>query len=215
MPASAMRAGLMGFLALLAMNLGRLNRLTNSLVFAAVVLLIINPKLLRDDIGFQLSFLAVLGIAYIYPLIDEWREKYTKNSSKLIKASLALINITIAAQVFTLPLLAYNFSQVSIISPISNLLVLWALPLLIICLLSALILSFIFHSFSVVFFLPSFILLKYIIAAAELAVKIPYSYIEIDYLWIGWIAVYYGVVVWIIVKLKKKEQEEAIIISKL
>ncbi len=66
-PASAMRAGLMGFLVLWALNLGRLNKITNSLFLTAAILLFINPKLLRDDIGFQLSFLAVLGIIYFYP----------------------------------------------------------------------------------------------------------------------------------------------------
>ena len=53
LPVSAIRAGLMGFLVLLAMNLGRLNKIINSLLFVAVALLLINPQLLRDDIGFQ------------------------------------------------------------------------------------------------------------------------------------------------------------------
>ncbi|MFH1822070.1 MAG: ComEC family competence protein, partial [Patescibacteria group bacterium] len=89
LPASAMRAGLMGFLVLWAMNLGRLNKLTNSLVLAAVVLLFINPKLLRDDIGFQLSFLAVLGISYFYPWLSKWWLEFNekKKLPKIIKAS--------------------------------------------------------------------------------------------------------------------------------
>jgi len=211
LPASAMRAGLMGFLVLWAMNLGRLNKLTNSLVLAAAVLLIINPKLLRDDIGFQLSFLAVLGIAYFYPLLDKWTENKFKRFSGLLKAPRALVNITLAAQIFTLPLLAYNFSQVSVISPVSNLLVLWALPILIVFLLSAVALSFIFYSLAVVFFLPALILLKYIITISDWLVKIPYAYIEIDYLWWGWIVVYYAVVIWIVVKTGKKKQEETMI----
>ncbi|MEA3398561.1 MAG: ComEC family competence protein, partial [Patescibacteria group bacterium] len=75
LPASAMRAGLMGFLVMFALSVGRLNRLTNALVLTAAILLLINPRLLRDDIGFQLSFLAVIGIAFVYPLISQWRYK--------------------------------------------------------------------------------------------------------------------------------------------
>ncbi len=213
LPASAMRAGLMGFLVLWAMNLGRLNKLTNSLVLAGAVLLIINPKLLRDDIGFQLSFLAVLGITYFYPLLDKWTEGLIKKYNNFLKAPMALINITLAAQIFTLPLLAYNFSQISVISPVSNLLVLWSLPILIVFLLSAIILSFIFYGLSVIFFLPALILLKYIIAISEWLVKIPYAYIEIDYLWWGWMIVYYVIVIWTVVRLKRKSWTETETIS--
>ena len=70
-PASAMRAGVMGILAMVALIYGRLNRLTNALVLAAAILLLVNPRLGRDDIGFQLSFLAVLGIAWFYPALDK------------------------------------------------------------------------------------------------------------------------------------------------
>jgi len=200
LPASAMRAGLMGFLVLWAMNLGRLNQLTNSLVLAAVVLLLINPKLLRDDIGFQLSFLAVLGIAYCYPILNAW---FDKIKIPKMKGARDIFNVTIAAQVFTLPIIALNFSQVSIVSPISNLLVLWTLPVLMIASLVALVLSLIFIDFSFVFFLPAWLLLKYIIIVVEWLTKLPYAYVEIDYLWWGWVIVYYGVVSWVVYRVRR------------
>jgi competence protein ComEC len=204
LPASAMRAGLMGFLVLWALNLGRLNKLTNSLVLAAVVLLLINPKLLRDDIGFQLSFLAVLGIAYAYPLLNNIFDKIKIPKLKGIRD---ILNITIAAQVFTLPIIALNFSQVSVIAPITNLLIIWTLPILMIAVLVALLLSLIFPSISFVFFLPVKLLLNYIIVIVELLADIPYAYLEIDYLWWGWAVLYYGVVVWTIYAAKKKVKE--------
>ncbi|MEA3464070.1 MAG: ComEC/Rec2 family competence protein [Patescibacteria group bacterium] len=200
LPASAMRAGLMGFLVLWAMNLGRLNKLTNSLVLAAVVLLLINPRLLRDDIGFQLSFLAVSGIAYCYPLFNDW---FDKLKIPKLKGARDIFNVTIAAQVFTLPIIALNFFQVSIVSPISNLLVLWTLPILMIVSLVALLLSLIFVDFVFVFFLPAWLLLKYIVVVADWLTKLPYAYAEIDYLWRGWVIVYYGVAGWAVYKAKK------------
>ncbi|MCK4553650.1 ComEC/Rec2 family competence protein [Candidatus Parcubacteria bacterium] len=205
LPASAMRAGLMGFLVLWAMNLGRLNKLTNSLVLAAVVLLLINPKLLRDDIGFQLSFLAVLGIAYCYPILDKWFDKIKISKMKGVRD---IFNITIAAQIFTLPIIALNFSQVSIVSLISNLLVLWTLPVLMIASLIAITLSLIFSNFAFVFFLPAWLLLKYIIIVVEWLTKLPYAYVEIDYLWWGWVVVYYGVVGWVAFRARRGVKEK-------
>jgi len=68
---SAVRAGIMGGLVLLAMQAGRLSDVKNALLLAATVMLLINPKLLRFDIGFQLSFLATIGIVYLSPSIEK------------------------------------------------------------------------------------------------------------------------------------------------
>jgi len=208
LPASAMRAGLMSFLVLWAMNLGRLNKLTNSLALAAMILLIINPRLLRDDIGFQLSFLAVAGIAYFYPLLENWQENKFKNTAKFIKTAFVLINITLAAQVFTLPLIAYNYSLISVISPLSNLLVLWCLPLLMAAIIGGLLFSLFLPNFSLVFFFPARILLKYIIVTAEEIIKIPYAYIEVDYLWSVWLVIYYAIVTLAILKITKAQKHK-------
>ncbi len=198
-PASAMRAGLMGFLILLALKTGRLNKITNSLVFAASIMLLANPKILRDDAGFQLSFLAIAGLVYIYPIFEAVWEKI--KLPKFNGASSALL-ITLAAQVFTAPLLAHNFSRISLISPFANLAVVWVLPILTILILAALPLSFVFPGFSFIFFLPVLILCRYIIAVAGYMAEIPFGYAEINYLWAGWIAIYYLAVAFVIVKLR-------------
>lgn len=202
LPASAMRAGLMGFLVLWALKLGRLNKITNSLVLTAAVLLLINPKLLRDDVGFQLSFLALAGLVYIYPIFDViWQKvklpRFTGLSDVLL--------LTLAAQVFTLPVLAYNFSQISLIAPLANLAVLWAVPILTILILIALPLSAVLPGLSFLFFLPSLILTKYILAAVKYMAKIPYGYLEINYLWPGWPALYYLAAIFIIIKLRRSK----------
>jgi len=210
LPASAMRAGLMGFLVLLAMNLGRLNKLCNSLFLVAVILLVINPKLLLDDIGFQLSFLAVLGITWIYPILEKINiKKFQINSknkffSKIIKAIFSILNITMAVQVFTLPILVFNFSQVSIIAPVSNLLILWILPFLMISVLVGIILSAILPGLAIVFFLPTSLFLKLIIFLIDLLVKVPYAYLDVGYLWWGWGVIYYIIVLYIIKSLRTK-----------
>ena len=200
LPASAMRAGLMGFLVLWAMNLGRLNKLTNSLVLVAAILLLVNPKLLRDDIGFQLSFLAVLGIAYVFPIF----RKGVGERKGAIKIILDIAGVTLSAQVFTLPIIALNFGQVSLIAPISNLLVLWVLPFLLSAILAGLALGLIWPGLGWLFFLPSFLVLKYIMVITDWLAGLPLAYFEIDYIWRGWAVAYYLIVVWIILKFRVK-----------
>ncbi len=171
-------------------------------MLAGAILLFINPKLLRDDIGFELSFLAVLGITYLYPLLDKWFERLKIPRLKGIRD---IFNVTISAQVFTLPVIAYNFSQISIIAPLANLLVLWILPFLMIFILGALVLSLVFPVWSVLFFLPSFLILKYIIFIAVLLTGVPYSYVAVDYFWWGWIGVYYFFMSWVVKYFKKEK----------
>ena len=123
---------------------------------------------------------------------------------KLTGVSDALL-ITLAAQVFTLPVLAYNFSQISLIAPLANLAVLWTLPILTILILVALPLSFILPGLSFIFFLPSLILTKYILAVVKYLAGFSGGYLVIDYLWPGWLVLYYFFVILIIIKLRRSK----------
>jgi competence protein ComEC len=120
-PASGVRAGIMGGLYLTAQKLGRQSMGIRVIVLAASVMLIFNPLLLIYDVGFQLSFLAVMGLIYLEPVFTKIFKLFTKNKlENLIK----IISATFAAQIFTLPILVYSFGNISFVSPITNLLVL-------------------------------------------------------------------------------------------
>ena len=202
-PASAIRAGLMGFLVLLALNIGRLNKITNSLFFVATLLLLINPSLLRDDIGFQLSFLAVAGIVYFFPILESAFEKMKIPKFKGVRS---ILLVTISAQITTLPIIIHNFSIVSVISPVSNLLVLWCLPFLMVFIIMGIVLSLILPSLGVVLFLPARLILKYIVWISELLIQIPYSFLEVSYIWPGWFWLYYIFLFWLVIKLSRKNK---------
>ncbi|MFH0840419.1 MAG: ComEC/Rec2 family competence protein [bacterium] len=176
-PVSALRAGLMGFLALLAMQAGRLKHATNALFLAGVIILLINPRVLRDDVGFQLSFLAVLGIMIIYPRLKRLVMKKIKTKNRVANTIVDIFLITISAQIFTIPIVAYNFKIISLVSPFANVLVIWLLPVLLITMIIAVILSWLITSWSAFLFLPSLLILKYIINLSELLSKIPMSFI--------------------------------------
>lgn len=138
---SAMRAAIMAGLFLLGQHLGRISVSSRSIVFAGTLMLLQNPLLLRFDVGFQLSFLAVMGIIYLMPIFQDWFSKWFPMewfqkrwwlNWLPIKALGDILAITFAAQVFTLPILIYNFGYFSLIAPITNLLILPFLPFIMI-----------------------------------------------------------------------------------
>jgi len=175
-PASATRAGIMGFLVLLAMYLGRLSRLDYILVLSGAAMLLFNPMLVIADAGFQLSFLAVLGMIYLYPIFDKLLAKFYKDRNKIVKIICQTSALTIAAQVFTAPILIFGFQQISLVAPLANLLVLWAAPFIMIAAFIAMGLSLTIPAGAAFFFLPAGFLVKYLIFIAEISSKLPLAY---------------------------------------
>jgi len=121
---SVVRAAIMGAALLIAKYLGREGGVLPILVFAAFIMIIFNPKILAFDISFQLSFLAVLGLAYLAPFFAKKLERFPE-FFKLKESFIA----TVSAQLAVLPLALLSFSQFSIIAPLANMLILPFVPL--------------------------------------------------------------------------------------
>jgi competence protein ComEC len=120
---SIVRATIMGSIAFSAQLFGRQNYSYLALAITAWVMLMIDPELLTH-VGFQLSFLATLGILSIKPLLD----KRIKNlQGGALKDD---FSTTCAAQILTIPIISYHFQTFAPISFISNLLILWTIPIL-------------------------------------------------------------------------------------
>ncbi len=111
--ASVVRAAIMGFIALLASQVSRLYSVRNAIVLAAFFMVLINPKVLYFDTGFQLSFAALIGIIYLSPAI----KKFFKISDEPGILSLRENFLTtLSAQLFVLPFLVLNFGKFSLIA---------------------------------------------------------------------------------------------------
>ena len=143
LPSSAVRAGVMGAVLIWAMKNGRLSNSFNAVVFSAIVMLAFNPMLFRYDIGFQLSFLATLGIVIFSPLA----EKISFKKFDILGLS-EIIFLSVCAQIFVLPIIMYYFKAISLISLLANVLILPIIPI-------SMLLSFLAAVFGV-FLTPSF-----------------------------------------------------------
>jgi competence protein ComEC len=148
-------------------------------------MLAINPLLLRWDVGFQLSFLATVGIVAFSPLA----EKYVLKKYRAL-GILEIILLTIAAQIFALPIIAYNFHALSLVSLLANLLILPFIPLTMLLVFLVGIFGFISSTLSLVFSWLAFLFLKYITFSVSLLAGLKWASLEIggfrwEYL-LGW-----------------------------
>jgi competence protein ComEC len=89
-----------------------------SLLVVCTIMVAWNPFILRDDVSFQLSALATLGIIVYGTRITDWF------AARVGRGAGEFLGVTCAASIFTLPLIAYTFGTISLISPLANLLVL-------------------------------------------------------------------------------------------
>jgi len=121
--ASVVRAAIMGLLVVFASSFGRLSDTKNIILLAAFAMVMINPYVLRFDIGFQLSFLAVIGLIYLEPILSA-RAKVFPELGGIRDIAI----MTLSAQIFVLPLLIYYFRTVSLVSLPVNVLVLPVVP---------------------------------------------------------------------------------------
>jgi len=170
--ASAVRSLIMGGMALWSSCFGKDVKIELALVLSAFIMLLFNPTLLRDDLGFQLSFLAMLALIYIYPIGDYFGQKFL-GKKRGIKLGWDVLNVTIAAQLVTAPISLINFGRFSIIAPVANILVLWTFPFLMSALILALFLSGVIPVLNWLWFWPSYCLLRYQFMMTDFLASVP------------------------------------------
>jgi competence protein ComEC len=200
-PASAVRAGIMAGLLLLAQKMGRLRSADRAVVFAAAIMLAVNPLLLKSDIGFQLSFMATLSIIYLKPILDS---KTNNWPNPLCLRD--ILTMTLAAQLGTLPILIFQFGRLSLISPLANLLIVPLLPLIMI---SGMMLSFIglaWLSLAKIIAWPVWFLLSYVIKMVNYLSSIPLAAYQFKNLSLIFLIGYYFALIWFVWHKKEKSR---------
>lgn len=199
-PPSAMRAGIMGAILLFAEKIGRISEAQRLLIIAAVIMLAFNPLLLKFDIGFQLSFLATLGIAKLSPW---FLEKFSWIPKKMELRNVAAM--TFPAVIFTAPVLAYSFGQVSVISFFTNILIVPVLGLVLAFGFFAGILGIIFEPLGQIAFWPVWLFLTYVYKIIDWSSAVPFAIVELEtFPW--YLAVLYFALLWWGIKYFKLER---------
>ncbi len=205
-PPSAIRAGIMGFLFLLAQYLGREYSFSNAMIFAATGILAFNPLSLFFDISFQFSFVAILAIALLVPIFQSFFFKRLKINPEKQSILFFLLNIFLisgAIFLFMWPLMAYYFGIFPVVSPIVNLLAIPLLPFILFSGIAFLFLSLIFPPFSLIFSSLSYLFLSFLIHLGNFFAGLPFIGLLQFYVPIYVLVFYYLLLLIIIYKIKK------------
>lgn len=211
--AAVVRAAVMGVTALFARHLGRQQDGLITLFVVAMLMALFNPYYLQD-VGFQLSFAATLGLIlyaqsftegvriFIYNRLSlETARKLTKPFPKNLFLSLKrqfsptfakktmkpisdYLLLTFAAQVTTLPIMAYHFNRLSLVSFIANPFILPAQPAVMILGGLAAILGMIFQPLGQLAAFIAWPFVTYTIRAVEFFAGLPGAAFSVDFpLW--------------------------------
>lgn len=124
MSPSMSRAGLVAGLSLLAWYYGRKFHPLVLLPFVAAITLLVNPSYGWNDLGWQLSFAAFAGVMILAPLAQ--RYFFGDKKPGTVRQ---ILGETVAAQLFTLPILLLTFGEFSNVAIVANMLVLPLVPL--------------------------------------------------------------------------------------
>jgi len=120
------RAWIMGTIASYGTFLGRKNDIVGVLFVSAESMLLVQPAFICS-LSFQLSFLATLSLLFFSFAVS--RVLSFINKSRLGRLFYQDLVATVSAQILVLPLIAFSFGRISLVSFVANALLLWTVPL--------------------------------------------------------------------------------------
>lgn len=167
---TVVRASIMAVLVLLAPLLGRRYDLMRALLLAGCGMIFLNPYILLYDVGFQLSFLATLGLILVAPQFELLLMK-APNTLKAREFFIA----TLATQIAVSPLLLYQIGELSLVALVVNMLVLPMVGVAMLLTFITGILAFVSVDIASVVAVPAHVSLLYIIECARFFAGVPYA----------------------------------------
>lgn len=138
---SVVRATFIFSLMLFMQMAGLRYKVSNAIFISATILLIVNPNTLFD-VGFQLSYLAYISILFFLPRLNKLM-LVDKIENTALRWLVLVINVALAAQILTMPIVIFHFHQLPIYFIFTNLIVSLFAPIIFFGGFIALICSFI------------------------------------------------------------------------
>lgn len=200
--ASAVRAGAMALVAVLARATGRVFLAGRILGVVAFLMVLWNPLTLVFDPSFQLSALATLGLIYVTPLVEP-RVRFMTERFALRE----ILASTIATQAAVLPLLLYQNGTLSLVSLPANLLALVAVPLAMAAsaFAAAVGIGAVFvpavEPMASLAGVPAYLLLSYIIAVAQFFASLPLAAVLVPAFSVWWMVCAYALMAALVLRL--------------
>ncbi len=199
---SAVRAAVMALLVLTSRQMGRTSRMDNVLLLTVALMSFANPFTLIWDVGFQLSFLSTCGLVYLSPHL----QKYFSRVPTFLNLQESL-TATLAAMIFTLPLILFEFGRLSIVALLVNILVVPVVSFIMAFGFATLFSSFIFWPLAEIIAFITYILLAYVVVVVRFFSQLPWAAVSVPLPWWGMLGLY----IFFIFSLIKLEKKSAIL----
>jgi len=167
--ATAVRAGIMALIALFARMTGRNYQAGRALVIAGLLMVAYDIRVL-NDMSFQLSFLATIGVIFLAPKMI-YRLRFLTDKFNLRD----LIATTISANILVLPLILYATGVLSIVALPSNILILPIIPLAMFFGFLAISFSFISPTLALPFGFLGYLILNYVLKVVHFFANLPFA----------------------------------------
>ncbi len=199
---TAVRAGIMSLIVILAQITRRDYQIGRALAIAALLMIMVNPKILVFDISFQLSFLATIAIIYVAPIV---KSKFAFVTEKFGLRD--TISATISAQILVLPWILYKMGLLSIVALPANILVLAFIPASMFFGFATGMFGFVWIILSLPFAWITYLLLDYMIKVSGFFARLPFSSFNMDFFSLPiTIACYSFIAAWFFYERKKLKQ---------
>lgn len=201
--ATVVRASIMGVLGMLAAFTNRPHVLMRMLVLAALAMVAWNPFVLLFDPGFQLSFIATLGLIYGATPMERYVSFITERFGLR-----GIVAATLATQIAVLPLLVYQVGTASIVAPLVNVLVLPVVPVIMLCGFVAGMVGLILTPLAIPLAWLTHILLSYIFVVVDAFSRVPFVSISLPPIpgWFLFVLYGLGIVVWMLFVMDDQKQ---------
>lgn len=172
--APVVRAGFCSILTIVALLVGRKAQPLYLLLLSAIFIGIFWPSWIMS-ISFQLSYGATLGLL----LFNRDHQKMSRTFiGKFVQELVSEFKTSIAAQVFTAPLIFFHFKQLSIISPVANVLVSFMVGPIMIVGFAMVILGRISYVLGLIPAIAVYGMLDYVLGVVSLLAKVPFVFIQ-------------------------------------
>jgi competence protein ComEC len=166
---TAIRAGIMAILALVARATGRNYDVARALIIAGVLMVLLNPFILIYDVSFQLSFLATIAVIFLSPRMEKYFMWIPWHWFRDI------VTVTFSAYIFVTPFILYNMGNLSLVALPANIAVLPFIPFIMLLGFITGFVGLIFFPFSIPFGYISYFLLHYELGAIAFFSNLPFA----------------------------------------
>ncbi|PIR70488.1 MAG: hypothetical protein COU46_01280 [Candidatus Niyogibacteria bacterium CG10_big_fil_rev_8_21_14_0_10_42_19] len=192
--ATVVRASIMALLIYFAQATGQIYRVSIALFTAGFFMLLHNPKLLRFDASFQLSFVATLGLIYLAPKLEGLLNFIPVKFKNVREVLLA----TLSAQIAVTPIILHSMGTFSLSALPVNALILITVPFAMLFGFLSGVLGLVSQIMAFPFAWLAYVILSYDLKVVEVFSNLPFSELNISYFPFIAVVVVYAFLGWFV-----------------